>query len=75
MNYIVELTEIEDKVLNGLINRTITPDNASDEEYDAILTIVNKAGNLMMQLNVADEVGDNVIGWFYQMYTKSGRVI
>lgn len=73
MNYRIELTEIEDRVLRALINRTLTPDSANDEEYNAIFTIVNKAGQLMMQLDVADKVGDNVIGWFYNMYINQGK--
>ncbi|MBR4118594.1 MAG: hypothetical protein IKK64_00775 [Bacteroidales bacterium] len=70
MDYKIELTELEDRVLKALINRTLTPDSANDEEYNAIFSIVNKAGRLMMELNVADEIGDNVIGWFYDMYVK-----
>ena len=70
MNYKIELTPLEDRVLRALIARTLTPDTATSEEADAIFTIVNKATNLMFSLGVADEVGDNVIGWFYEMYTK-----
>ena len=70
MDYKIELTELEDRVLRALINRTLTPDSATEEEADAIFTIVNKAANLMFSLGVADEVGDNVIGWFYEMYCK-----
>lgn len=72
MDYKIELTELEDRVLRALINRTLTPDSATEEEADAIFTIVNKAANLMFSLGVADEVGDNVIGWFYEMYMKQG---
>ena len=70
MNYKIELTPLEDRVLRSLIARTLTPDTATAEEADAIFTIVNKAANLMFSLGVADEVGDNVIGWFYEMYMK-----
>ena len=70
MKYKIELTPLEDRVLRALINRTLTPDTATAEESDAIFTIVNKAANLMFSLGVADEVGDNVIGWFYEMYMK-----
>ena len=70
MKYKIELTPLEDRVLRALINRTLTPDTATSEEADAIFSIVNKAANLMFSLGVADKVGDNVIGWFYDMYTK-----
>ena len=70
MNYKIELTPLEDRVLRALINRTLTPDTATTEDADAIFTIVNKAANLMFSLGVADVVGDNEIGWFYDMYKK-----
>lgn len=44
------------------------PPEQTDEENKALANVIEKADNLMEELDAYDELGDSLMQWFYDKY-------
>lgn len=65
-----ELTELEQRVLKASVDRTFFPLTATDEECTALVSVIEKAENLMKELDAYDELGDSLMEWFLKKYNE-----
>jgi len=70
----IELTPIEIEVLKEEIeneeNGILTDRDSSSEKGRAFASVIEKADNLMNELNAYDEIGDSLIKWFFKKYKE-----
>ena len=62
------LTELEEKMLLLNVNREFFPGDCTEEEAKAMNSVIEKADNLMKELNAYDELGDSLMEWFLAKY-------
>lgn len=60
----IELTELELKMLHANIEGTFFPPEATEEECKAMSSVLDKAEELMHELEAYDEIGDNLMKWY-----------
>lgn len=68
MNKRIELTELEERMLQANIDCTFFPPEATDEECKAMSSVLQKAEDLMHELEAYDEIEDNLMQWFQDKY-------
>lgn len=68
----IELSELEIKVIEKQLSGEYDPFNASEEEMNALNGAIKKAEDLLDELDAYDEVGDDLIQWFYDKYKEQG---
>lgn len=64
----IELTDLELKVLQQDVNREFSDFDATEEELRAMVSVINKAEALMRELDAYNELGDNLILWYWNKY-------
>ena len=66
----IELTATELKVLDEYFAGEIGMFTATEEQMTVIRNLNNRAGALMDKLDAWDELGDDMLGWYYDKYLK-----
>lgn len=67
MNRIV-LTEDEIKIIEKDLKKEFNPFDASDEEKEILMGVLDKAEELMHELKAYEESGGSLLKWFYDKY-------
>lgn len=66
----IELTDKELDVikqqLHGEFDRVLAP----DEDKDTLMSVIDKAENLMHELKAYEELGGDLMAWFYNKYKE-----
>lgn len=70
----IELSEIEIRVIELQLKEKFDPFSATEEEQDAMNSVMEKADALMEELDAYEESGDDVIKWFYDKYKQQQTV-
>ncbi len=66
----IELTELEIKMLHRNLEGSFFPPNCTDEEIEAMHSVIDKADNLMEELDAYDELGESLMAWFLEKYKE-----
>lgn len=62
----VELTNLEHQMLNHFLEKEgFSSLSATEEEMKALSSVIDKANKLMDETNAYDDMGDNLMVWFY----------
>lgn len=64
----IELSELELRMLELDIKHEFYPMTATKEEAMALNRVIEKADNLMRELNAYDELDNSLMEWFYAKY-------
>lgn len=64
----IELTSLELEMLERDLRGEFFPPEQTDEENKAYAKVIDKADNLMEELDAYDELGDSLMQWFYDKY-------
>lgn len=64
----IELTPLELAMLKRDLAGEFFPPEQTDEENKALANVIEKADNLMEELDAYDELGDSLMQWFYDKY-------
>ncbi len=64
----IELTELEESVLRKDLAGDFSLMTASQDELAAMSSVIEKADNLMTELDAYDELGDSLMKWFWNKY-------
>lgn len=64
----IELTPLELAMLKRDLAGEFFPTEQTDEENKALANVIEKADNLMEELDAYDELGDSLMQWFYDKY-------
>ena len=64
----IELTEQEVNVINAQLNGEIEVWTEDDDVRNTLMGVIKKAKDLMEELDAYDELGDDLIEWFYNKY-------
>lgn len=66
----IELTATELKVLDEYFAGQIGMFTATDEQMTVIRNLNDRAGALMDKLDAWDELGEDMLGWYYNKYLE-----
>lgn len=66
----IELTATELKVLDEYFAGEIGMFTATEEQMTVIRNLNNRAGALMDKLDAWDELGEDMLGWYYNKYLE-----
>lgn len=66
----IEITSMELKMLNVHLNGDFAPMTATQEECEAMGSVIEKADNLMRELDAYDELGNSLMVWFKNKWVK-----
>jgi hypothetical protein len=69
----IELTELELKMLKMNVDRTYFAPDRTDEEIEAMHSVIDKADNLMEELEVYEESGSDLMKWFLKKYQEQNK--
>lgn len=69
----IELTDLELRLLKLDVIHEFSDFDATEEELRAMVSVINKADDLMRELDEYDELGDNLILWFWEKYLKQEK--
>lgn len=62
----IELTNLEHQMLNQFLEKEgFSSLSATEEEMKALSSVIDKANKLMNETNAYDDMGDNLMVWFY----------
>jgi len=64
----IELTPLELAMLKRDLAGEFFPPEQTDEENKALASVIEKADNLMEELDAYDELGNSLMQWFYNKY-------
>lgn len=64
----IELSADEIKVINQQLSGKIEVWNATDEQQKYLTAVIDKAEALLDELDAYDEMGDDMILWFWNKY-------
>lgn len=64
----IKLTDEEVQVIEKQLNGELNPFFMEDREREVIDKIIDDASELLQELDAFDDVGDNLIKWFYEKY-------
>lgn len=65
----IELTKEEIEVVDLFLAEEIDIESvATDEQKKLLMGVVDRAEALMDELNAYDELGDNLVAWYYNKY-------
>lgn len=64
----IELSELELRMLELDIKHKFYPITATKEEAMALNRVIEKADNLMRELNAYEELDNSLMEWFYTKY-------
>lgn len=68
----IDLTSLELEMLERHLSGEFFPPEQTDEENKAFAKVIDKADNLMRELDAYDELGDSLMQWFYDKYKAQG---
>ena len=68
----IELTEKQKEVLQKQINGEHDPFFATEEDQEALNQVIDKASELEEELGYPDEVGEDLMIWFWSKYQEQG---
>ena len=66
----IELTDLELKMLKLELEEGFSTLSASEDEIKAMVSVIQKADDLMSELDAYDELGDRLLEWFNEKYNK-----
>ena len=69
----IELTDLELRLLKLDVIHEFSDFDATEEELRAMVRVINKADDLMRELDEYDELGDDLILWFWEKYLKQEK--
>ena len=69
----IELTELELKMLKMNVDRTYFAPDCTDEEIEAMHSVIEKADNLMEELEAYEESGSDLMKWFLKKYQEQNK--
>lgn len=64
----IELSADEIKVINQQLSGKIEVWNATEEQQKHLTSVIDKAESLLDELDAYDEMGDDMILWFWNKY-------
>ena len=64
----IELTDLELRVLQQDVKGEFSDFDATEEELRAMVSMLNKADDLMRELDAYNELGDSLILWYWNKY-------
>lgn len=64
----IELTDLELRVLQQDVKGEFSDFDATEEELRAMVSVLNKADDLMRELDAYNELGDSLILWYWNKY-------
>ena len=69
----IELTDLELRLLKLDVIHEFSDFDATEEELRAMVSVINKADDLMRELDEYDELGTDLILWFWEKYLKQEK--
>lgn len=66
----IELSDIELAMFKRDLSGDFFPPEQTDEEIRALVRVIDKADNLMHELEAYDELGNSLMLWFWKKYCK-----
>ena len=69
----IELTDLELRLLKLDVIHEFSDFDATEEELRAMVRVINKADDLMRELDEYDELGDDLILWFWEKYLQQEK--
>ena len=69
----IELTEKQLEVLQKHLNGEYDPFFAPEEQQLAFNEVINKAESLMFELDAVDDIGDDLMLWFWGKYQEQDQ--
>lgn len=69
----INLTEAELKVLKQDLRGEFYPMTATDEEFEALNSVIAKASNLEEELDAYEEINGNLLQWFYDKFIEYNK--
>lgn len=64
----IELTNAEIEVIKQQLNGELGAFTATDEQRAVMMVVIDKANALCEELDAYDEMGDDLIQWFWDKY-------
>lgn len=64
----IELTELEVKMLHKNLDGSYFAPDCTDEEIEAMHSVIDKADELMEELDAYDELENSLMEWFFRKY-------
>lgn len=64
----INLTELELKVLHQDVKGEFSDFEATEDELRAMVRVLNKASELMKELDAYDELDESLTLWYWNMY-------
>ena len=68
MNAKIELTEAEKEVIQKYFNGEITAFGTSEEDMQTMSGVINKAEDLMHELEAYDDAQEDMVKWYWELY-------
>lgn len=69
----INLTEAELKVLKQDLRGEFYPMTATDEEFEALNSVIAKASKLEEELDAYEEINGNLLQWFYDKFLEYNK--
>lgn len=69
----INLTEAELKVLKQDLRGEFYPMTATDEEFEALNSVIAKASKLEEELDAYEEINGNLLQWFYDKFIEYNK--
>lgn len=69
----INLTEVELKVLKQDLRGEFYPMTATDEEFEALNSVIAKASKLEEELDAYEEINGNLLQWFYDKFLEFNK--
>jgi len=66
----IELSNKEEEVIKQQLNGEITHFSATPEQQKVLMGVIDKAEKLLEDLDAYDEIGSNMIKWFWDKYQE-----
>ncbi len=69
----IELTEREIEVIKMQLSGDLEMFTGQDEEMDVICVVIEKADELMHELEAYEESGDDLVEWYWNKYQNQEK--
>jgi len=69
----IELTQEEIDLIQKYLNGELGMFSATEEEQGIFIPVIDKAEALMFELNAAEEIGTDLIKWFWKKHKKQNK--
>ena len=71
----IDITEREIEVIHLQLDGKLELFTGQDEEMEVICNIVKRADKLMHETNAYDDVGDDLVEWYWNLYQDQEKEI